>query len=514
MANAPSMFAVGQETVQMAAKLLDSQQSSLWLQDDKSGEFRCAAHTGYVGDPSAEPLVHRVVDASSGERFLADRTGPFVITPSAVEDYLAPVPGTASRTVAIGPLSDVKGWITVRDPQPDGVHFPQESLLLLAGVCYQASVALQKAKLYRQQRQSAEIANAVLDFGRALSAADGLDEVLERIAERSALILGSPKTSVWLEEPETGDFVPLSSWGYDDDATHDLTGVRVPTDVMRELFGNGDPFVVGPEAIAPLMPRIQGAEEERNDLVYAVAPLTLDGGRRLGAIVAAAPEVSEYRFSERKMRLLVGLAHQAKLAIGNAWNFVTLEQTFLSTVEALANALEAKDEYTSSHARDITDMALGVGEELGLDARSLKRLELGALFHDIGKIGIPSQILLKPGPLTDVERAVVETHPELGDRILAPIARFEDVRPIVKACHERYDGRGYPDGSAGVDIPLEARIIFVCDAYHAMTSDRPYRRALARDEACRRLMESSGTQFDPVVVQTFLSLLERRPELG
>ena len=213
----------------------------------------------------------------------------------------------------------------------------------------------------------------------------------------------------------------------------------------------------------------------------------------------------------RELELLGGLAHQAKLAIANASSFAGLERTFLSTVEALANALEARDEYTSSHARWITDTALRVGEELGLDTDTLKRLELGALFHDIGKIGIPNSVLLKPGPLTDEERELIETHPELGEKIIAPIDQLQDVCGIVRACHERWDGQGYPDKKAGVEIPLEARIIFACDAYHAMTTDRPYRRALPSEEALRRLEEAAGTQFDPQVVDVCLRVLEREP---
>jgi HD-GYP domain-containing protein (c-di-GMP phosphodiesterase class II) len=150
-------------------------------------------------------------------------------------------------------------------------------------------------------------------------------------------------------------------------------------------------------------------------------------------------------------------------------------------------------------------MALQVGTELGFEAHALKRLELGALFHDIGKIGIPTSILLKPGPLTAEERRVIETHPELGERILEPIERLAEVRTIVRGCHERWDGAGYPDGKAGEEIPIEARIIFVCDAFHAMTTDRPYRKRLSDDEARRRLREAAGTQFDPGVVDVFLS---------
>src|SRR5436190_21349607 len=226
--------------------------------------------------------------------------------------------------------------------------------------------------------------------------------------------------------------------------------------------------------------------------------MTLDGGR-LGCIAVALPDGGE--FGERQLRLLAGIAHQSKLALTNAGSFDTLERTFLETVEALANALEANDEYTSSHARWITDLALKVGQELGLEGVSLKRLELGALFHDIGKIGIPETILSKPGPLTPEEREIVEKHPELGERIIAPIDRLEEVRPIVRHCHERFDGAGYPDKKIGDEIPLESRIIFVCDAYHAMTTDRPYRKRLAAEEALRRLDGAAGTQFDPRVVE-------------
>jgi HD-GYP domain-containing protein (c-di-GMP phosphodiesterase class II) len=151
-------------------------------------------------------------------------------------------------------------------------------------------------------------------------------------------------------------------------------------------------------------------------------------------------------------------------------------------------------------------MSLSVGAALGLDAKALKRLELGALFHDIGKIGIPDEILRKPEKLTDVERRIVEQHPDFGARILAPIERLGEVSEIVRACHERWDGAGYPQGLTGESIPAEARIVVVCDAFDAMTTDRPYRRALPVDEACKRLREAAGTQFDPRVVEAFLSL--------
>ncbi|HJS69516.1 MAG TPA: HD-GYP domain-containing protein, partial [Gaiellaceae bacterium] len=281
-----------------------------------------------------------------------------------------------------------------------------------------------------------------------------------------------------------------------DDATL-LWSIPFPHERAREILASRESFQT-------LSTPVAAGSPDLGEAAIAIAPLEIDADR-LGCIIVRG-EGPDDTFDERSMRLLAGVAHQVKLAIANVSNFESLERTFLSTVEALANALEANDEYTSSHARWITDLSLHVGRALGLDARTLKRLELGALFHDIGKIGIPEAILTKPGPLDDEEWKVVRLHPELGARILAPIERLEEVCEIVLHCHEHWDGSGYPNGLAGEEIPLEARVILVCDAYHAMTSDRAYRKRLPEAEARRRLEEASGTQFDPKIVEVFLAL--------
>jgi HD-GYP domain-containing protein (c-di-GMP phosphodiesterase class II) len=224
------------------------------------------------------------------------------------------------------------------------------------------------------------------------------------------------------------------------------------------------------------------------------------------AVIAVVGLAPGHRFSERELRLARGIADIASLAMGNVQRYAQLERTYVSTIEALANALEAKDEYTSDHARAIAEMSLTVGRELGLQGEELKRLEISALFHDIGKIGVPSEIIRKPSPLTAEERRIMNMHPEIGEQILAPVPFLQPIRPIIRACHERWDGKGYPDGLSGSDIPLEARIVFVCDAFHAMTTDRPYRDALPESEAIRRMKLSSGTQFDPRAVDAFVKL--------
>ncbi|HET8528303.1 MAG TPA: GAF domain-containing protein [Gaiellaceae bacterium] len=377
-------------------------------------------------------------------------------------------------------------------------QFDEDDVRLLEVLAGHAAVSVENARLYEAARREAESATALLEFGRELAAAVSMDEIFERVVELTAGMLSSPRTSVWFDD-EAGTLVPRRLHGHTADERESVSERTFdPTSARAALLGR-EPFVITPAEYA-------GVEDDPLDprASYAVAPLEVDG--RLGCIVAALPADEDFS-GERELRLLGGLARQANLAIANARNFEGLERTFVSTVEALANALEANDEYTSTHARWITDLSLRVGRELGLDEPALKRLELGALLHDIGKIGIPSEILCKPGRLNADERALMETHPELGERIIAPIDRLQEVRGIVRHCHERWDGRGYPDRLAAEAIPLEARIIFVCDAYHAMTTDRPYRRRLSHPEAVRRLRQAAGTQFDPHVVERALGVL-------
>jgi len=225
----------------------------------------------------------------------------------------------------------------------------------------------------------------------------------------------------------------------------------------------------------------------------------------LGTFVVTA-STQHATFSPRDVQFARGIADITSLALGNARRFDELEGAYVSTVEALANALEAKDTHTHDHARALAEMTIAVGREMGLEDDAVRILELAALFHDIGKIGVASDVIRKPGPLTPEEWVEMKRHPEIGAQIIAPVPFLQPLLPIVRACHEHWDGSGYPEGLEGTDIPLEARIILVCDAFHAMTSDRPYRRALPAAEAVLRLQESAGTQFDPVVVDAFVRL--------
>jgi HD-GYP domain-containing protein (c-di-GMP phosphodiesterase class II) len=186
-----------------------------------------------------------------------------------------------------------------------------------------------------------------------------------------------------------------------------------------------------------------------------------------------------------------------------------LEIHYTETIEALVSALEARDPYTEAHASRIRDLAVSIAIAMQLPYEQRRAVRLGAILHDVGKIGISDAILLKPGPLTDEEWAIMRTHPEIGERMLKSIDFLAPALPIVRHHHERWAGKGYPDGLAEKDIPIGARIVAVCDAFDAMTSDRPYRKALALEEACDELTKNSGTQFDPDCVDLIVDVVSQ-----
>jgi diguanylate cyclase (GGDEF)-like protein len=176
-------------------------------------------------------------------------------------------------------------------------------------------------------------------------------------------------------------------------------------------------------------------------------------------------------------------------------------------VEVLMLALLERDRYTGEHSESVVDMAAGVARALGRSQTEVEQVRAAALLHDVGKVGIPDAILNKPGPLTDEEREVMADHTIIGERILLGIPGFAPIASIVRHEHERWDGGGYPDGIAGEEIPLGSRIILACDAYHAMTSDRPYRARMSHEEAIEEISRHVGTQFDPKVTAALIGHL-------
>jgi putative nucleotidyltransferase with HDIG domain len=216
-------------------------------------------------------------------------------------------------------------------------------------------------------------------------------------------------------------------------------------------------------------------------------------------------------FGEEDLLLAHVVAGQIGAAIHRCQLVGELEDAFLTTIGVISDAVEMQDSYTASHAEEVSDLAVRVGERMGIEGVELDRLRYGALLHDVGKISIPAEIIRKPGPLTPEERARMNEHTLIGARMLERIPFLAPVAPLVRSAHERHDGAGYPDGLAGEEIPPGAMVIATCDAFHAMTSDRSYRRAMSVEAAEAELRANSGTQFRPDVVDALLAELAERP---
>jgi HD-GYP domain-containing protein (c-di-GMP phosphodiesterase class II)/HAMP domain-containing protein len=233
-----------------------------------------------------------------------------------------------------------------------------------------------------------------------------------------------------------------------------------------------------------------------------VVPLARQEGV-VGALVVGFCDSHE--FGHEELPLLTTIGGQIAIALQNAEAYDKLDRMYLETVTALAAAMEAKDQYTASHADSLAAMAVAVGSRMGLTDAELRMLQYAAVLHDIGKIGIPGNILNKPEALTRDEFETMAQHTIIGERIISRIDYLVPIARIIRSAHERWDGTGYPDGYKGDAIPLASRILLVCDAFDAMTTDRPYRGALPLETALGELARHAGSQFDPRVVDVFLA---------
>ena len=251
-------------------------------------------------------------------------------------------------------------------------------------------------------------------------------------------------------------------------------------------------YGVSPRELVSAMASVYSVDAVLTPVSFAIAVATVD---EPAAAVLGLPLVA----------LLAYFARERQRRIDHA---LELGHAYRGTAFLLGDVVEADDAYTGSHSQGVVELSLAVADALGVSARERRQTELAALLHDVGKIRIPNEIINKPGPLTPEERKVIETHTVEGEKLLAKVGGLlGEVGRIVRSCHERHDGAGYPDGLAGDEIPIVARIVAACDAYHAMTTDRPYRAALSTDEALAELHRGSSSQFDPRVVTALVEVV-------
>lgn len=321
--------------------------------------------------------------------------------------------------------------------------------------------------------------------------------VLDRIARQARQIVDADGSCLVVRDRRVpGTTIAVAGCG----RNAEIVGDRVVGDVLLAgVLDSGRPARTYPGADGRA-----GSEDQR---ARVAVPVHSDG-EVCGALAVDATR--RRSFGDRELTVLADVAVLAGAAVGHATERAEARPRVRPGVLALIEAIDARDGYTADHSQTVVQLSRALGERLDLNTPDLLELELAALFHDIGKVAVPDAILQKPTALDHDEGMLMRRHPEWGAAMLAGVPGLEVVATIVRCHHERWGGTGYPNGLAGERIPMASRLVAACDAYDAMTSDRPYRKALPPGRAREQLRAGAGSQFDPAVVELVLAVLSER----
>src|ERR1700674_3357277 len=392
-------------------------------------------------------------------------------------------------------LEDGRLWGTLSVFDVKKREWTPDDQRVLATLGNQGVVAVRNAELYdNNQRSIWELRNLQEALQAATSTLD-LPQVLQQVLAGAAKASSAQIGCLALDE--SGKLILKGGFGTDS-GTAEKLALGVGGDICREVMASGKPFM---EAM------VQGGHNDSplNPRAVLCVPITLRG-KPTGVLFLANYQIG-HAFTPDHRNLVTELAAQAAVAIDNARLFQDREEVILSSLEALANAVDARDPYTAGHSQRVTQYALMIARQMKYsptDQAAWVRLERGGRLHDIGKIGVPDAILQKAGKLTDEEFAKMKEHPVAGFNILSGLKMLTDELVIVRSHHERFDGKGYPDRKKGDELPMFAGIVSAADAIDAMTSDRPYRKASPLEVAVDQVRAGAGTHFHPDVAEAVL----------
>lgn len=350
--------------------------------------------------------------------------------------------------------------------------------------------------------QAVERLQTLYKMGLAVNSTMDLARLLNMLCQKSMNTMKSKAGYILMLNEKTGNLSLGGAAGIPEDFDCELEIPLEPGGVSSWVINNNKP-----KLLANVDKEIEFSKMSRLGFIresVLCAPLT-DKDKVIGTITVANP-IDGSSFGIPDMELLSTIAAQASIAIRNARLYESQETTYFNTVQALVSAIEASDAYTRGHSERVTRYSVALAKRLGMEGDPLKQLEQAAILHDIGKIGIDVALLHKKEKLTAADIDVLKLHPSIGMRILEPIHFLGTVREIIEQHHERYDGNGYPNGLSGKQLGIEGKILAVCDTYDAMTSDRPYRKAMSHEIAIREIHDHAGSQFDPEVAAAFIEI--------
>ncbi len=421
------------------------------------------------------PILNRMVYAMETSIIIEDTGGKLLMATDGAE-MLTRYP--------VSVAGEVIGWVS-----------GSERVAAIASLLsYQAESELEKRSLASETLNKYKEITLLYDIVEKISSCLDTKEVARLVIEEARRVIRLSSVSVLLLNKETDMLELVAEYGHEQDTSTTVSrGVGIAGSVWAsgraEIVNDvhSDPrFIESAVALSSLM----CAPLKAKDAVVGVIKLGND---------------QMVTYTAEDLKLFTTLASLAAVAIENASLYEQLKDAFYTTVYTLAETIEKRDPYTGNHTKRVMEYSLAIGKTLGLPEDDMARLQLGAVLHDIGKIGVRDSVLLKESSLTDEEFEQIKMHPAFGEEIISRISQLKSAIPGVRHHHEKFNGRGYPDGLAGDKIDITARIIAVADSFDAMTSNRPYREGLSLDAAFEELRKYSGSQFDPEIVDAFFA---------
>lgn len=357
--------------------------------------------------------------------------------------------------------------------------------------------ASNSAELHFRIKRLETLINTSMIFSSILDIDDLLDIVLKKAEE----VMDAETSSVFRIDEEKKELYFVVARGMTGKVAKEIR-VPVGKGIVGWVAQHGKPLLVADVRKDPRW--FKGVDKKTKFTTRSIMAVPLIAKGKVIGVAEVLNKRGNRRFNQIDLELFASLGHQIAIAVENAALYKELDELFLASIRAIVEAVDAKDPYTRGHSARVVDYSLIMGQALKLSKDELKKLEVSAILHDVGKIGIPDRILGKPGKLTFEEFAYMKRHPVLGSSIIEPIAELRGLIPYIMHHHERYDGGGYPHGLKGENIPFYARIICIADSFDAMTTDRPYRNKLGMQVAFEELQNNRGSQFDPELVPIFI----------
>lgn len=472
---------------------------------------------GRKGPVVVEPYHKAGMEPAASEQAMSQ----FIVTPISDQKYVGletrTIPWLNSvNTMLVIPLFGKTGSLGLLiNIYKEARKFKERDRKIIEGVSRQVSLALEEAESYKKAMEwgmdlahKMETIQVFHEIDRSILSTLESQEILDTAIRSISRIIPCDKAMVLLVDMECDGFRCASGCG----ASFAPKDVLLPfsdtsaSDVVKSGRAHYEANLAKLSDIKPL----ENGFLKEGFLSHIRVPLIVKG-EPVGILSVGAKRAAA--FTAENLSTLEKLAFQIGIALENTKLLTDRQELFFNMVRTLSHAIDAKSPWTNEHSERVTEYALFIGREMGFNRKMLDDLKIAGLFHDIGKIATYDELLNKPARLTDDEYIIVKQHTLRGEEILQPLKQLRHITPWIRSHHEYYDGTGYPDGLKGEDIPLNARILAVADAFDSMTSERPYRETPGIENAVVELKKCSGTQFDPRIVEVFLKTLPKETGL-